>query len=205
MILFNKSTSLLPLCFVVLGCGSTASGGVDSGADSGDGGNVSDTGTVVDGASDGSVVANDISGLYGAAPIEPVMAAYWIGLPENGAETGGGPFIYLFSGPVTCGDISKGSGWLATIPAGTQVLELLVGTTTTGAPVTAAPHAGANLVEANYATGMVAGETRATSGNVTLTSYLKDMSVDGTLDLAFPSGSAAGTFHATWCPGGREL
>jgi hypothetical protein len=133
------------------------------------------------------------------------VAAYWIGTPDNAAETGGGPFVYLFSGPVTCADISAASGWVTTIPAGTQVTEMLIGTTTTGTAVPAAAHAAANAVEANYATGGSTTETRATSGSVTLTAYTKDVAVDGTVDLTFPAGSAKGTFHAVWCPTGHEF
>jgi hypothetical protein len=33
---------------------------------------------------------------------------------------------------------------------------------------------------------------------------VKDASVDGTIDVEFPTGSAKGSFHTTWCPGGHE-
>ena len=39
---------------------------------------------------------------------------------------------------------------------------------------------------------------------MTLTSYGKGVAADGTIDVAFPTGSAKGTFHATWCAGGHE-
>jgi hypothetical protein len=89
--------------------------------------------------------------------------------------------------------------------ADTQVLELIVGTTTPGVAVPAAAHAGADAAEINYVIGGAGTEVRATSGTVTLTSYTPDTSVDGTMDVTFPSGSAAGTFHATWCPTGQEF
>jgi hypothetical protein len=58
--------------------------------------------------------------------------------------------------------------------------------------------------EVNFIHGGNPDDTRATSGTVTLTSYMKGASVDGTIDVKFPTGSAKGTFHATWCPGGHE-
>ena len=60
-------------------------------------------------------------------------------------------------------------------------------------------------LEANYATGGSAAETRATSGTVTLTAYSEDSAVDGTVDVTFPTGSAQGTSHAVWCPTGHEF
>jgi hypothetical protein len=143
--------------------------------------------------------------MYGSASIEPIVAAYWIGMPDNANETGGGPFVYLFSGPLACADISAASGWVTGIPAGTQVTELLIGTTTLGTPVQAAAHAAPSALEANYAAGGSTAETRATSGSVTLTAYTKDSAVDGTVDVTFPAGSAKGTFHAVWCATGREF
>ncbi len=159
-------------------------------------------GAVADGGATGS---GSLSGTYGGDPIKPIVAAYWIGVPDNAAETGGGPFVYLFSGPVACADISAASGWVTTIPAGTQVTELLIGTTSLATAVPAAAHAAANVVEANYAAGGAAAETRATSGGVTLTAYTKDSAVDGTVDLTFPAGSAKGSFHAVWCATGHEF
>jgi hypothetical protein len=146
-----------------------------------------------------------ITGTYGTQPIAPIVAAFWIGKPDNPAESGGGPYVYLFSGPVTCADLSKGTGWVAGLPAGTQVLELIVGTTTTGAPVQAAAHAAPGAAEINYATAPSTTESRATSGTVTLTAYAPMASVDGTVTAMFPQGSAQGTFHAVYCATGHEF
>jgi hypothetical protein len=213
MITSRVSIFLGALGTLAVGCSSssTGSGVSDGGAESGaldaseavdaesaDG--AAETGAA-DAAGDASSGGNDITGTYGTEPIKPIVAAFWIGMPGNPNESGGGPFIYLFSGPVSCADLSKGSGWLTTIPAGTQVLELIVGTTNVGA----AGHAAANVVEANYAFGGSATEARATAGNVTLTAYAKDVAVDGTVDLTFPSGQAKGTVHAVWCAAGHEL
>jgi hypothetical protein len=200
---------------LAIGCSSssTASGVSDAGGDSG----ATDAAAAEGGATDGGAdsggdagadtgaATNDLQGTYGTDPIKPIAAAYWIGMPGNPNESGGGPFIYLFSGPVTCADLSQGSGWLTTIPTGTQVLELIVGTTSIGTPVPAAAHAAPNAAEVNYASGGSTAEARATSGNVTLTAYAKDVAVDGTVDVTFPSGQAKGTFHASWCATGHEL
>lgn len=145
----------------------------------------------------------NVTGNYGADAIKPVVAAYWVGMPGDPSESAGGPFLYLFSTPVSCNDISKASGWAPSLPAGTQAMEMIVGTTATGVAAPSAPHAGAKVSEVNYFS-PTSPEARAVSGSVTLTSYVKDVAVDGTIDVMFPSGNAKGTFHATWCAGGHE-
>lgn len=143
-------------------------------------------------------------GEYGTEPIKPVMSAIWIGIPGDANESAGGPFIYLFGGSVTCNQLSKADKWGDTIPAGTQVLEIIAGGTTAGAALPTSQNAGANVAEVNFIHGGNPDDSRATSGTVTLTSYVKGASVDGTIDVKFATGSAKGTFHATWCPGGHE-
>ena len=185
---------------------SDANGGVDGSSQGDSGAQGESGGSEASSASDGGVGGGgSLTGTYGSTPIAPIVAAYWIGTPDNASETGGGPFVYLFSGPVACSDISAASGWVTTIPTGTQVTELLIGTTTVGTAVPAAAHAAPGALEANYATGGSTAETRATSGSVTLTAYTKDSAVDGTVDVTFPTGSAQGTFHAVWCPTGHEF
>ena len=46
---------------------------------------------------------------------------------------------------------------------------------------------------------------RAVDGSVTLTDYTEDVSVAGTVDATFASGSVSGTFEAIWCASGREF
>lgn len=145
-----------------------------------------------------------LTGEYGTEPITPVMSAIWIGIPGDATESAGGPFIYLFGGSVTCNQLSKADKWGDTVPAGTQVLEIIAGSTTAAVALPASPNAGANVSEVNFIHGGNADDTRATSGAVTLTSYVKGASVDGTIDVKFPTGSAKGSFHAMWCPGGHE-
>lgn len=144
-----------------------------------------------------------VAGSYGSEAIAPIMSAYWVGLPDDPAEAAGGPFINLLSTPMTCNDVSV-TGWLSTIPEETQVLELIIGTTTAGSTVPTADAAAANVAEVNYLFGRPSAEVRADSGSVTLTAYVDDMSVDGSFTVTFPSGSAQGTFHAVYCPGGQE-
>lgn len=187
----RRAPFCLPLLFVAAAACSSSSATttpVVPGAN-GDAGGVGGTGSV--------------TGSYGSDAIKPVVAAYWIGKPGDPTESAGGPFVYLFSSPVTCEEISKGSGWAPSLPAGTQVLELIIGTSNVGTAASASSKAGADLVEANYF-GPAGGESRATAGSVSLTAYTKDTAVDGTVDVTFPSGNAKGTFHATWCPAGQE-
>jgi hypothetical protein len=82
---------------------------------------------------------------------------------------------------------------------------MIIGTTTPSTPVSAAAHAAAGVAEINYATASSTTESRATSGSVTLTSYVANTTVDGTVTATFPSGSAPGTFHAVYCATGNEF
>lgn len=181
--------SLLTVCMAATACSSSTAATPDT--------------TKLNGDAGGAGGSGSLTGTYGAEAIKPVVAAYWVGQPADPSESGGGPFVYLFSTAVTCDDLSK-DGWVAAIPSGTQAMELIVGTTATGTSSPASAHAGANLAEVNYFFGQTTAEARATSGGVTLTTYTKDVAVDGSVDVTFPSGTAKGTFHATWCPGGHE-
>ena len=184
------ASSISIACVAAIGCGSSSAAAPDTSTLNGDAGGLGGNGA--------------ITGTYGTDAIKPVVAAYWIGQPGNADESAGGPFLYVFSGPVTCDDISKGADWVGSLPAGTQVLELIVGTTATAMSVPASAHAGANLAEVNYFFGQTTSGARATRGTFTLTSYTKGVAADGMIDMTFPTGSAKGTFHATWCAGGHE-
>ena len=198
------------------GCSSSSSGSATGAPDSGsadgaaasDGASASDGGAASDSALDaGAVIGGSgaLTGTYGTDPVKPVVAAYWIGQPSAPAESAGGPFVYIFSGPVSCDDLSHGSGWRARIAAGKQVLEMIIGTTTTGTAVPAAAHAAANVAEINYSFGQTSTEARATAGNVMLSAYVAGASVDGSVNATFPTGSVTGTFHAVYCASGNEL
>jgi hypothetical protein len=212
----NQILASMSLAICVTACSSSISSSAPGANDAGsDGGTVADAGSHDSGAGDvaaegggeGGVGtgSGSITGTYGTQTIAPIVAAYWIGKPGNPAESGGGPFIYLFSEAITCAELSQGSGWVTSIASGTQVLELIVGTTTTGTAVQAAPHAAPGALEANYAIAPSATESRATSGSVTLTAYVPGSSVDAMVNVTFPSGSAQGTFHAVWCASGNEF
>ena len=163
-----------------------------------------DDNTALNGSAGGVGGTAALMGEYGTESIKPVMSAMWIGIPGDPKESAGGPFIYFFGGSVTCNQLSKADKWGDTIPAGTQVLEIIAGSTSAGIALPTAQDAAANVAEVNFIHGGSPDDTRATSGTVTLTSYVKGASVDGTVDVTFPTGSAKGTFHATWCPGGHE-
>jgi hypothetical protein len=178
------------------GAGGAGAGGTGSGGTAGDAG-ASETGPAAG--------ANAITGMYGSVAIKPVMSGLWIGKPDDPGESGGGPFVVLFSAPVTCADIAK-DGWIAKIPAGTQVMELIIGTTQVGKQIKQAGGAAANVFEANYTFGANSlVEHKSTSGSLTLTSYKAGMSVEGMLDINFGVGMATGTFHADYCADGREI
>ncbi len=197
------SRASIALCLsLTMSCGSSANNNT-SAPDAGSDGASSDAVADTSSPADASGVTTNLTGMYGPDPIKPVINGYWIGAPANPNESGGGPFLYFFSGPVKCTDLSP-SGWLPKLPP-VQVLEMIVGTKTTGSAVPASAKAGPNVVEVNYATGGSSVESRATSGSVTLTSYTPGVAVEGTMDVTFPSGSAKGTFHADWCPTGNEL
>jgi hypothetical protein len=147
--------------------------------------------------------SGSLTGTYGGAAIAPIKAAYWVGQPDDPAEAAGGPFVNILSSAVTCNEISV-TGWLSNIPPETQVLELIVGTTKVGTSVPTSSGATANVAEVNYLFGGVTGEERANHGSVTLTAYTAEMAVDGSVNVTFSSGSAEGTFHAVYCPGGQE-
>lgn len=194
------------------GAGGTASGGMGDGGASGSGGagggsvdagagsSGSDGGNA-DAAAGGGGIA--ITGSFtGMTPIPPLVTGLWIGKPKNPAESGGGPFVYLFTAGVTCQDISHGNGWLATIPKTVQGMEMIIGTTKEGMSVPVGT-SGVNKAEANYF--LAGSEHNSKSGTVTVTTYKLNTYVEGTLDVMFPFGSVKGTFHADWCPTGDEL
>jgi len=170
------------------GASSGSDGGSDSSGDSSSGGGTSITGT------------------YGTATVQPIVTSYWIGIPDDPSESGGGPYLYFFSEAVTCEQIST-KGWAATLPTGTQTLEVIVGTKTVGMTVMDSVNAAPNGLEVNYLTAPSTSETRAHSGSVTLTSYVSDTSVTGTItDVTWPAGGTInGTFSAVYCPTGVEL
>ena len=122
-----------------------------------------------------------MTGMYGSeavTPVTPIMAAYWVGQPDDPTESAGGPFVNLFSTAVTCNDISV-NGWLSKIPATTQVLELIIGTKTIGTASPAASAAAANVAEVNYLFARPSDEVRAGAGSVTVRGAIEYLDAGG--------------------------
>ena len=159
------------------------------------------------GGGEGGAGGGTLTGTFGTQTIKPMVSGIWIGMPSSPSEASFATFVYLFSQPVTCADISTAPGWITGLPAGTQVLEMIIGAqNVTSAPLQATSGASPGLVEINYSFAPVHVESRATAGTVAITSYVASTSVDGTLaGVVFPQGSADGTFHAEYCPMGREF
>jgi hypothetical protein len=129
--------------------------------------------------------------MLGSAPVKPIVSAFLV------TTSPGETIIYLIAGPVTCAQISV-SGWLPSIAAGTQVIELIVPSTTTTGMVSIPSG------EANYAFGGMSSftETAATSGSINITKNTPNTSIEGTVTASYASGSIMGSFHADYCAGG---
>ena len=182
---------------LLLGCGSDSTpdepsakshAGTDAAAPAsatGDGGTTS-AGTTVTGT----------LGALGA--VMPIVSSLFI---ATGSET----IVYMSTAPVTCSMISgrDGSKWLASLPAGSQVVELVVqGAAKVGA---------ASSPEVNYAPGGMSSayEKNAASGSgkVSFTRAEAMGVVEGTFSATYanPTGNVSGTFHAEFCADGQEF
>jgi hypothetical protein len=173
------------------GNSSSGSGHTDAGVDSGS----ADTGSAGGdtGAADTGSGANTVTGMLGTTPLNPIMSAYWI----NNAfppET----IVYLIAGNVSCSQLGT-NGWLAAIPAGIQVVELVMPSSTTTGMVSIPSG------EANYAFGGMSSttETSASSGSINITKNDPMGTIEGTVSATYATGgSIMGSFHADSCPGG---
>jgi hypothetical protein len=163
--------------------GASSGSGAGAGASSGHG----DAG----GGADGAAGATNITGMLGSAQVKPIVSAFLV------TTSPGETIIYLIAGPVTCAQISI-SGWLPSIAAGTQVIELIVPSTTTTGMVSIPSG------EANYAFGGMSSltETVATSGSINITKNTPNTAIEGTVTATYASGSIMGSFHADYCAGG---
>lgn len=129
-------------------------------------------------------------GMLGAA--KPTVSSVVI---SNSGET----LIYMGTAPITC-DTVKTSRWLGSLPAGSQVIEVVI----RGAPAvgTVAVPPG----EVNYAGGGKSSsyEVGADSGSIVFTKAVANGPVDGTLTAKYPNGDTlTGTFHAEFCAAGQ--
>ena len=177
---------------------SHADAGVVTGA--GDAGSTGDAGSKSDaGATGGTGSGTTVTGTLGAlGPAMPIVSSLVI---FTGSET----IVYLSTAPVACSLISgrDGSRWLNKLPAGSQVVELVVSG--------AARVGDATFPEVNYAPGGMssANEKNASlgSGKVSFTKAEAMGVVEGTFSATYanPTGSVSGTFHAEFCADGQEF
>ena len=187
-------------------------------AAAGDSATDGDTGPEDAGAESGGGVGGSatIAGSVGGVAFTTVMSAYVIGSPDNAATTA----VYLIGAPaVGCAAIGA-SGWGRTIPAGTQIFEMIMATKTPAADTytvstAAAPPVGSAEVQYVLAAA-TKNETRATSGTVTLSTLTPNGPAVGKFKVQFPSSGDAGdggdagasalegTFNAVFCAAGHE-
>ena len=141
---------------------------------------------------------NNLTGTLGAlGAVKPVVNGW---ATTNGLET----LIYLSSSPLTCAMMmTKGVKWLASLPAGTQVIEIVV----RGTAMVGTTPVGSLQGEVNYAEGSKSSSTEvnAKSGSIMFTKAEAKKVFEGTLMATYPSGNLMGTFHADWCEGGTEF
>jgi hypothetical protein len=144
----------------------------------------------------GSAAGNALTGMLGAlGDVKPVMAGW---ATTNGLET----LLYLSSSPLTCAMMmTKGTKWLASLPAGTQVIEIVV---RGGAAAQTYP-IGMLMGEVNYAEGSKSSSTEVTgkTGSITFTKADAKGVHEGMVSVTAPF-TLSGMFHAQWCEGGTE-
>jgi hypothetical protein len=183
--------------------GATASGGTSaSGGATTTGGTTASGGTTATGGTTGTGggtgAGTSLTGTLGAlGAVKPIVSSFVI---SNSGET----LIYLSTAPMTCQTLST-SRWLGTLPADSQVVELVVPASKATGTVNVAAFGGA---EVNYAPGgkSSAYEKNAASGSVTFTSCAAQGPCEGSVTATYanPTGNVAGTFHAEFCAGGQQ-
>jgi hypothetical protein len=142
---------------------------------------------------------SDITGTLGTlGAVQPIMAGF--ALTTSTGETA----VYLSSAPLTCAAISTPGGrWLGSLPAGTQVIEIVVAG---GASAMMYSVGGLGGIELNFAAGGMssATEKHSTAGTVTFTKASVGGAHEGSIMATNSGGMIMGTFHADWCAGGQE-
>jgi hypothetical protein len=175
------------------GAGGASAG---SGGASGSGAGGAGAGGASAGAGGSSGGTNMITGMLGAlGAAKPIVNAW---ATTNGPET----LIYLSSATLTCPDMmTMGVKWLSKLPAGTQVIELVV----PGTASTKTYNIGPLMGEVNYAEGSKSSATEVTgkAGSLTFTKVMAKGVHEGTFMVTSPF-TAMATFHAEWCQGGAE-
>lgn len=131
-------------------------------------------------------------GMLGA--VQPIVSSVVI---SNSGET----LVYLATAKIDCTTVAT-SRWLGSLPAGSQVVELVIkGNPSSGQTVMVPPG------EVNYAPGgkSSAYEVVADSGSITFTSAKAMGPVEGTFNASYADGSTVtGTFNASFCPMGQN-
>lgn len=144
--------------------------------------------------------AGSLIGTLGAlGPVQPVMAGW---ATTNGLET----LIYLSSAPLTCEMMmTQGVKWLSKLPAGSQVIEIVVGSPSSAKAYNLGTPAALGGGEVNYAEGSKSSSTEVVgrTGSITLTKGGAKAVQEGMIDVSAPY-TAKGMFHAEWCEGGSE-
>ena len=144
--------------------------------------------------------AGNITGTLGAlGPVQPILSGW---ATTNGLET----LIYLATAPLTCEMMmTKGTKWLSTLPAKSQVMEIVVGTPSAVKSYTIGMPAAFGGGEVNYAEGSKSSSTEVTgsAGTITLTKAEAKGVQEGMISVTAPF-MASGMFHAEWCEGGTE-
>jgi hypothetical protein len=142
---------------------------------------------------------SNITGTLGSlGAVQPIMAGF--ALTTSTGETA----VYLSSAPLTCAAISNPGGrWLGSLPAGTQVIEIVVAG---GASAMMYSVGGLGGIELNFAPGGMSSsnEKHSTSGTVTFTKASVGGVHEGSIMASNSGGMIMGTFHADWCTGGQE-
>jgi hypothetical protein len=144
-----------------------------------------------------STGGNSLSGTLGTlGAVKPVVNGW---ATTNGLET----LIYLSSSPLTCAMMmTKGVKWLASLPAGTQVIEIVV----RGTAMVGTTPVGSLQGEVNYAEGSKSSSTEVTAsgGSIMFTKADAKKVFEGMVMATYSKGNLMGTFHADWCEGGTE-
>jgi hypothetical protein len=136
-----------------------------------------------------------VTGTLGAlGPVQPIVSAIVI---TNSGET----LVYLTTAPIDCTTV-QASRWLGTLPAGSQVIEIVMkGNPMDGQTVMVPPG------EVNYGPGGMSSayEVNASSGSVMYMSATAMGPVVGSFMASYADGSAvSGTFNATFCANGQN-
>jgi hypothetical protein len=144
--------------------------------------------------------AGNITGTLGAlGTVQPIMSGW---ATTNGLET----LIYLSTAPLTCAMMmTRGTKWLSSLPAKSQVIEIVVGTPSAVKSYTIGTSAALGGGEVNYAEGSKSSSTEVTgsAGTIMLTKADAMGVQEGSIEVTAPY-MAKGTFHAEWCQGGTE-